>query len=170
MHIISQLNSSENVSFISPIKYNFTFWAFSVIFCSSYNIPVPFDEIYKSGGGSYGSWIYSTYAISAYPVSSTNKTDRYDITEILLKVTLNTIKQTNKQTNKQTKVVINVQGAYIIHGRVYRIITMATTHRHGIPCPLCGLRPVTNIVFLVFFQKFRMYDVCAIRGHLCIRL
>jgi hypothetical protein len=29
------------------------------------------------------------------PVSSTNKTDRYDITEILLKVVLNTIKQTN---------------------------------------------------------------------------
>ena len=30
------------------------------------------------------------------PVSSTNKTDSHDITEILLKVTLNTIKQTNK--------------------------------------------------------------------------
>jgi hypothetical protein len=28
------------------------------------------------------------------PVSSTNKTDRHDITEILLKVALNTIKQT----------------------------------------------------------------------------
>ena len=30
------------------------------------------------------------------PVSSTNKTDRHDITQILLKVALNTIKQTNK--------------------------------------------------------------------------
>jgi hypothetical protein len=30
------------------------------------------------------------------PVYSTNKTDRHDITEILLKVALNTIKQTNK--------------------------------------------------------------------------
>jgi hypothetical protein len=30
------------------------------------------------------------------PVSSTNKTDRHDIAEILLKVTLNTIKQTTK--------------------------------------------------------------------------
>jgi len=29
------------------------------------------------------------------PVSSTNKTDRHDITEILLKVVLNTIKPTN---------------------------------------------------------------------------
>ena len=30
------------------------------------------------------------------PVSSTNKTDRHDITEILLKVALNSIKQTNQ--------------------------------------------------------------------------
>jgi hypothetical protein len=30
------------------------------------------------------------------PLSSTNKTDHHDITEILLKVVLNTIKQTNK--------------------------------------------------------------------------
>ena len=30
------------------------------------------------------------------PVSSTNETDRHDITEILLKVALNTINQTNK--------------------------------------------------------------------------
>ncbi len=33
------------------------------------------------------------------PVSSTNKTDRHDITEILLKVALNTTKQTNKEKN-----------------------------------------------------------------------
>jgi hypothetical protein len=33
------------------------------------------------------------------PVSSTNKTDRHDITKILLKVALNTIKQTNKQNS-----------------------------------------------------------------------
>jgi len=33
------------------------------------------------------------------PVSSTNKTDRHDISEILLKVALNTIKQANKQTS-----------------------------------------------------------------------
>jgi hypothetical protein len=32
------------------------------------------------------------------PASSTKKTDRHNITEILLKVALNTIKQTNKQT------------------------------------------------------------------------
>ena len=32
------------------------------------------------------------------PVSSTNKTDRHDITEILLKVALNTINKTNQPT------------------------------------------------------------------------
>jgi len=36
------------------------------------------------------------------PVSSTNKTDHHDITEILLKVALNTTKQTNKQSKKRT--------------------------------------------------------------------
>jgi hypothetical protein len=34
---------------------------------------------------------------SGTPVSSTNKTDRHDITEILLKVALNTIKQTEME-------------------------------------------------------------------------
>jgi hypothetical protein len=47
------------------------------------------------------------------PVSSTNNTDRHVIAEILLKVTLNTIKQTNKQTktkeNKQIKTKQNKQ-------------------------------------------------------------
>ena len=33
------------------------------------------------------------------PVSSTNKADRYDITEILLKMALSNIKQTNKPYN-----------------------------------------------------------------------
>jgi hypothetical protein len=32
-------------------------------------------------------------------IFSTNKTDRHDTAEILLKVASNTIKQTNKQTN-----------------------------------------------------------------------
>jgi hypothetical protein len=44
-----------------------------------------------------GRWFYA-----GPPVSSTNKINRHDITEILLKVALNTIKQTNKQTNNHT--------------------------------------------------------------------
>ena len=39
----------------------------------------------------------SVVYIRVLPVSSTNKTDRHEITEILLTVTLNIIKQTNKQ-------------------------------------------------------------------------
>jgi hypothetical protein len=37
------------------------------------------------------------------PVSSTNKTDCHDITEILLKVALSTIKQANKQKHFKVK-------------------------------------------------------------------
>ena len=45
-------------------------------------------------------WLATGQWFSLGPlVSSTNKTDRHDITKILLKVMLNTIKQTNKQTN-----------------------------------------------------------------------
>jgi len=43
------------------------------------------------------------------PVSSTNKTDRHDITEILLKVALNTIKQTNQHNWDYALNVINCQ-------------------------------------------------------------
>ena len=41
------------------------------------------------------------------PVSSTNKTDRYDITEILLKVALSTINQNKPITEIFLKVVLN---------------------------------------------------------------
>ena len=45
------------------------------------------------------------------PVSSTNKTDRYDITEILLKVALNTFKQTNNiQTWLKSVIVWYING------------------------------------------------------------
>jgi len=49
------------------------------------------------------------------PVSSTiNKTDRHDITEILLKVALNTIKQTNKQTIKRSTSELPLSAWYIL--------------------------------------------------------
>ena len=53
---------------------------------------------------------------SGTPVSSTKTTDRHDITGILLKVALNTIKP--NQTNNNTKwyVVVNMRNVYtIIH-------------------------------------------------------
>jgi hypothetical protein len=45
---------------------------------------------------------------SGFPVSSSNKTDRHNITEILLKVALKTIKQTMKQYIPKK---LNVAGA-----------------------------------------------------------
>jgi hypothetical protein len=43
------------------------------------------------------------------PVFSTNKIDRHDTTEILLKVALNTIKQTNKQNKCQYTTVYDIE-------------------------------------------------------------
>ena len=48
------------------------------------------------------------------PVSSTNKTDRHDITEILLKVALNTIKQTGKHLNNMSTCAFIEQGVRVI--------------------------------------------------------
>jgi hypothetical protein len=44
---------------------------------------------------------------------STNKTDHHDITEILLKVALNTIKQTTKQTNRLQTVIVDGENRLI---------------------------------------------------------
>ena len=69
----------------------------------------PKDSIYffnKAVSAHYlniGNHIVHQWFSPCTPVSSTNKIDRHDITEILLKVALNTIKQTNKQ-NKQYKI------------------------------------------------------------------
>jgi hypothetical protein len=55
-------------------------------------------------------------------VYSTNKTDHHDITEILLKVPLNTIKQTNKQSVKIWYIILDIEekkdmktGVYDVH-------------------------------------------------------
>ena len=47
----------------------------------------------SSSSGLYGVWRHCKYILNL-SLPSTNKTDCHDITEILLKVTLNTIKQT----------------------------------------------------------------------------
>jgi hypothetical protein len=49
------------------------------------------------------------------PISSTNKTNHHDITEILLKVALNTIKQTNKQTKNTDLEVVADSTTYLLH-------------------------------------------------------
>jgi hypothetical protein len=49
-----------------------------------------------------GEWFYP-----GTPVSSTNKTDRHDVTEILLKVALNPINQTNHNPHRTNSVELN---------------------------------------------------------------
>ena len=49
------------------------------------------------------------------PVSSTNKTDRHDVTEILLKVALNTINQTKSTDSDLLKAYPFLTGLKIIH-------------------------------------------------------
>jgi len=49
------------------------------------------------------------------PVSFTNKTDRHDITEILLKVTLNTIKQTTDGGKHRTTPLTNIKWLTVNH-------------------------------------------------------
>ena len=80
------------------------------------------------------------------PVSSTNKTDRHDITEMLLKVALNIIKQTKKQTNSSLSSTDNHSNP-VFHRSVipsvvvfliilvYTIITVTVTISTKTPLP-----------------------------------
>ena len=51
---------------------------------------------------SWSGWDVQHYLLNLSVTSSTNETDRHDITELLLKMPLSITKQTNKQTNKQS--------------------------------------------------------------------
>jgi hypothetical protein len=68
------------------------------------------------------------------PISSNNKTDRHNITEILLKVALNTIKQTNKQTRNtivRQKNYTDIQAMIKVIGNKYNSkTTNIQTHWH----------------------------------------
>jgi hypothetical protein len=55
------------------------------------------------------------------PVSSTNKTDRHDITEILLKVALNTTKQTNKSLILLKNNLVTYPSRVIYHSNIVPI-------------------------------------------------
>ena len=55
------------------------------------------------------------------PVSSTNKTDHHEIIEILLKVSLNTIKQTNKQSVKIWYIILDIEEKKDIKTGVYDV-------------------------------------------------
>ena len=59
-------------------------------------------------------------------VSSTNKSDRNDITEILLKVALNTIKQTNKNLS------VTKQFIYVKHLETALYISIYFHYEHNL--------------------------------------
>jgi hypothetical protein len=60
------------------------------------------------------------------PISSTNKTDCYDITEILLKVALNIINQTNFLWFKLTTIVMKTIDCAMKHLKLLTIFIYAT--------------------------------------------
>jgi hypothetical protein len=71
------------------IRYNALFFQSAIFFS--------FSSIVKTWGPRENHWLAAGQWFSLGPqVFTTNKTDRQNITEILLKVALNTIKQTNK--------------------------------------------------------------------------
>ena len=58
------------------------------------------------------------------PVSSTNTTDRHNITSILVKVALNTIKQTNKQSICFLFSDVYWRWTTIVHGMFYSLLNI----------------------------------------------
>jgi len=71
------------------------------------------------------------------PVSSTNKTNRYDITEILLNVALNIITLT-----LTLKVILNHKGQYLVH---HCYIRLTVKYHNPNPNPKSNIKPQGSI-------------------------
>jgi hypothetical protein len=56
------------------------------------------------------------------PASSTSKTDHHDITEILLKVALNTIKSINQSILRQSYCLVDCVNFKTIHDQIWNMI------------------------------------------------
>ena len=70
-------------------------------------------------------WLATSQWFSSYPlVSSTNKTDCHDITEILLKVALNTIKQTNKKLRNKVYIEFKFLWFWLYDNSNYRFTVL----------------------------------------------
>ena len=80
------------------------------------------------------------------PVSSTNKTDRHDITEILLKVAWNTIKQTIS----------------------FSILWRQLYNRNNFSLLICVLMPRTCLILPSAYIKFRVYIYFGSSNCMCI--
>jgi hypothetical protein len=73
---------------MQPVPITTSVGSYSPVHCEMYSIQQYVIKFVRDLG-EVGGFLRET------PVSSTNKTDRHDIAEILLKVALNTINQTN---------------------------------------------------------------------------
>ena len=91
------------------------------------------------------------------PVSSTNKTDLHDITEIFLKVALSTIKQINKQKHVFTK---SCSGCYLF----------IFWHRRMIfGMKLCEHQPVCDVSSRLSSNHWHQGQIINFWGHFCVR-
>jgi hypothetical protein len=108
---------------------------------------------------SYGNDKYKNHSknSSCPPVSSTDKTDPHDITEILLKVVLNTIKQTNKHLAMALSVILRWNDLTVLilmsiwqlfPRKQFEYFRMVMTNIKTI------LKNYTSIVFATFWLKY----------------
>ena len=96
------------------------------------------------------------WLVTGLVVSSTNKTDLHDITEILLTVALNTIKQTNKQTNNNCVII-----RYLLVNNTYRLFLLLQIELIKSHLPYIIIQYIP-----VFWQKLQnahnIYPACRI--------
>jgi hypothetical protein len=94
------------------------------------------------------------------PVSSNNKTDRRDITEILLKVALNTIKQTNKTNHCPTLSMFLLR--FIVFG-----LTRPGSNPQSLPFETNTLTITSPMLFSWFYNLYLCNKLDPIRVWLC---
>ena len=93
-------------------------------------------------------WLAGRWISPGPPVSSTNETDCHDITELLLKVTWNTIKQTNKQTNKQ-----NCQLILFLHSSG---VGLNITHTQKQSFSFISVYDINNVLRISWYMEHPM--------------
>jgi hypothetical protein len=91
------------------------------------------------------------------PVSSTNKTDLHDITEIFLKVALSTIKQINKQKHVFTK---SCSGCYLFIFW-HRLMIVGLN--------VCNHQPVCDVSSRPSSNPWHQGQIIHFWGHFCVR-
>ena len=92
-----------------------------------------------------GRWVFFPGA----PVSSTNKTDRHDITEILLKVALNTINKTSSGAREFTSLFCRIRFAQSVV-----FVRCFVDHCIVYPCSLSLRYPQTFLITYLLYSQY----------------